>query len=376
LDLIDEIDHIVINGRDENDVKADLARYLRRAVVPLSLFDLQKTEFLIRDWNILEHVLEKAEKARALFNKEILDAASLIKLGNLYFCKNDLPKAQELYRRATMVQPLPVAFKNLGVALLSDGKPVEAREFLIAAAKGDAKDFQTLFYIGLTWEAVAEGRSKTPEGVMAITSLEKSQVDIHLKKALEYYDQSLELDPKFGPALYNKSVVLTLLGRKEEARDVITKMLEGQPASEAGWIARGLILRVSEDHEGALKCYENAIIINEDSHVAWLNKSVVLFILKRLDEALIAADVALELNQMSEIAWCNKGAVLSELGRFKDAIKCYDKAIEINPNFEGSKKNRAKAVEDLKKAKPDKAAPKASKKTSKPKNTKRRRKSQ
>jgi tetratricopeptide (TPR) repeat protein len=374
MDLIDEIDHIVINGRDEKDVKADLCRYIRRAVLPLSLFELQKTEFLIRDWNILEHVLEKSEQAKAVFGKEILDAASLIKLGNLSFCKNDLPKAQDLYRRATKVQPLPVAFKNLGVALLSDGKPVEAREFLEEAAKGDAKDFQTWFYLGLTWEAVAEGRSKTPDGVMAITSLEKSQVDIHLKKALEYYDQSLELEPKFGPALYNKSVVLTLLGRKEEARDVITKMLEGQPASEAGWIARGLILRASEDHEGALKCYENAIIINQDSHVAWLNKSVVLFILKRLEEALVAADRALELNQISEIAWSNKGAVLSELGRFKEAIECYDKAIELNPNFEGSKKNRAKALEDMKKATPKKAPPKANKKPRKPKGAKRGRK--
>ncbi len=374
MDLIDEIDGIVINGRAEQDVKADLARYIRKAVVPLSLFELQKTEFLIRDWNVLEHVLEKAEHAKSVFGKEILDAASLIKLGNLYFCKNDLPRAQEFYRRAATVQPLPVALKNLGVALLSDGKPVEAREFLEAAVKGDAKDLQTLFYLGLTWEAVAEGRSKTAEGVMAITSLEKSQVDDHLKKALEYYDQSLALDPKFGPALYNKSVVLTLLGRKDEARDVITKMLEGQPASEAGWTARGLILRASEDHEGALKCYENAIIINQDSHVAWLNKSVVLFILKRLDEALAAAERALELNKMSEIAWSNKGAVLSELGRYKEAIRCYDKAIKLNPNFEGPKKNRAKVVEALEKSKPKKTAPKAGKKQSRSNKTKRRRK--
>ena len=361
MDLIDEIDHIVIHGRDEKDVKADLFRYIRRAVVPLSLFELQKTEFLIRDWNVLEHVLEKAEQARAVFGKEILDAASLIKLGNLYFCKNDLPKAQELYRRATQMHALPVAFKNLGIALLSDGKPVEARVSLETASKGDPKDSQTLFYIGLTWEAVAEGRSKTPEGVMAITSLEKSQIDVHLKKALEYYDRSLELDPKFGPALYNKSVVLTLLGRKEEAKDVITKMLEGQPASEAGWIARGLILRTSEDHLGALKCYENAIIINQDSHIAWLNKSVVLFVLKRLDEALDAAERALELNKVSEIAWNNKGAVLSELKRYKEAVACFDKAVELNPNFEGAKKNRDKAVEALGKTGTKKGpAPKAS----------------
>jgi tetratricopeptide (TPR) repeat protein len=372
LDLIDEIDGIVIHGRDEKDVKTDLLRYIRKAVVPLSLFELQKTEFLLRDWNVLEHVMEKAEHAKSVFGKDILDAASLIKLGNLYFCKNDLPKAQELYRRAVKVQPLPVALKNLGVALLSDGKPVEAREFLEASVKGDAKDFQTLFYLGLTWEAVAEGRSKTPEGVMAITSLDKPQVDEHLKKALEYYDQSLTLDPKFGPALYNKSVVLTLLGRKDEARDVITKMLEGQPASEAGWIARGLILRASEDHEGALKCYENAIIINQDSHVAWLNKSVALFILKRLDEAQIAAEKALELNNLSEIAWSNKGAVLSEQGRFKEAIKCFDKALELNPNFEGPKKNRAKAVEALEKATPNKATTKTDKKLSRSNKTKRR----
>jgi len=348
MDLIDEIDGIVIGGRPEQDVRADLARYVRRAVIPLSLFDLQKIEFLPRDWDVLEHVLDKANEAKAVFKKDVLDAAGLIKLGNLQFCKNDLPKAQELYRRSIEVQEYPVAHKNLGVALLADQRPVEARAAFEQAIAKDEKDIQVLFYLGLTWEAVAEGRTAPScAGVMATTSLEKGQVEEHLKKALEYYNKALCVEPKYGPALYNKSVVLTMLGRKEEARDVITDMLKGQPASEAGWIARGLILRSTDDIEGALKCYENAIVINEESHLAWLNKSVVLFTLKRLDEALVAADRAVELNKSSEIAWSNKGAVLSELGRFKVAIKCFDKAIMLNPDFEGARRNRDKALKAM-----------------------------
>ena len=358
MDILNEIDGIIIQGRAEADVRADLAKYIRRAVVPLSLFELSSSEILPRDLDVLEHVLKRAEEAKAVFDKDVLDAASLIKLGNLAYCKNELSVAQDLYRRSIKVQETPVALKNLGVALLSEGKPVDAREALENAVARDRKDPQTLFYLGLTWEAVAEGKVKSPIGVIATTTLDKEQVKEHLEKALEYYNDTLELDPKFGPALYNKSVVLTLLGRKEEANDVIIQMLKGQPASEAGWIARGLIMRQSGNHEGALKCYENAIVINPNSHLGWLNKSVALFVLKKYEEAIVAVDKAIELNSSSEIAWSNKGAILAELKRFKDAIPCFDKAVDLNPAFDGAKKNRAHAIEAL--AKKGKDSPKKS----------------
>jgi len=349
MDILKEIDGIVIRGRADMDVGADLAMFVRRAIIPLSLFELQHSELLPRDWDVLEHVLEKANEAKAVFDGDVLDAASLVKLGNLAYCKNDLSNAQDLYRRSIKVHELPVALKNLGIALLSDGKPVEAREALEKAVEREGKDFQALFYLGLTWEAVAEGKVRAPIGVIATTNLDKAQVEEHLHKALNYYDEALAIEPKFGPALYNKSVVLSLLGRKDEANDVIIQMLKGQPASEAGWIARGLIMRASDNNDGALKCYENAIIINPDSHLAWLNKGVALFALKRYEEALVAVDKAIELNKGSEIAWSNKGALLSELGRFKEAIECFDKAIELNKDFEGARKNRAKAMAAMKK---------------------------
>ena len=356
MDILNEIDCIVIQGRAESDVRADLAKYIRRAVIPLSLFELSSSDILPRDLDLLEHVLKRAEEAKAVFDKDVLDAASLIKLGNLAYCKNELPVAQDLYRRSIKVQETPVALKNLGVTLLSEGRPVEAREVLETAVDKDHRDPQALFYLGLTWEAVAEGKVKSPIGVIATTTLDKKQVEEHLEKALGYYNDVLQLDPKFGPALYNKSVVLTLLGRKDEANDVIIQMLKGQPASEAGWIARGLIMRQSGNHEGALKCYENAIVINQDSHLGWLNKSVALFVLKKYDEAIEAVDKAIELNGSSEIAWSNKGAILAELKRFKEAIPCFDKAIELNPAFDGAKKNRAQAIKAL--AKKGKGGPK------------------
>lgn len=380
MDVLNEIDGIEIKGRAEADVRADLAKYIRRAVIPLSLFELSSSEILPRDLDVLEHVLKRAEEAKAVFDKDVLDAASLIKLGNLAYCKNELSVAQDLYRRSIKVQETPVALKNLGVALLSEGKPVDAREALENAVARDRKDPQTLFYLGLTWEAVAEGKVKSPIGVIATTTLDKEQVKEHLEKALGYYNDALELEPKFGPALYNKSVVLTLLGRKEEANDVIIQMLKGQPASEAGWIARGLIMRSSGNIEGSLKCYENAIIINPNSHLGWLNKSVVLFVLKKYDDAIVAVDKAVELNSSSEIAWSNKGAILAELKRFKEAIPCFDKAIKLNPAFDGAKDNRAKAIKALedqvkdRKGKPKKGrSPSKSSRKASPRKGKRRR---
>lgn len=333
MDIIDEIDGLAIKGQDEDEVMKDLAMYIRRAIIPLSLMDLQNFDFLPRDWDVLEHVLPKVDEAKEVFGKEMVDSPDLIKLGNLSYVKHEFSKACDFYERALALDEMLQARKNLGIALIASGKIDRAMEVLDESVKKFEEDHELWFYLGLAWEQKAHEQEH----------ISKELRDEHLNKTLEFYSKALEISPEFSVARYNKGMVLVLLGRKEEAKELVLEVLKEDPASEGGWIARGLLLRSTGDHEGALKCYSNAITINPDSHLGWLNKSVALFGLGKYEESLEAADKALELNKTSEIAWSNKGAVLSEVDRFEEAVECFDKAIELNPDFEGAKRNRDRA---------------------------------
>jgi tetratricopeptide (TPR) repeat protein len=327
--VIDEIDAIEVKEGDKEDVSERLIRYARRAIIPLSLMELQSFDFLPRDWDVLEHILAKAGEAKGFFKEELLDSATNIKLGNLLYCKNEFDGSVDHYRRALDIDDLPVARKNLGIALLAGNHVEEARKVFEEAVEKVYDDHVLWFYLGLSYEYGEEGRYRDED---------------MLRKVLHYYDRSLELKPDFGPAQYNKGLVLSLLGRKEEAQELITAWLKENPGSPAGWCDRGLLLRAVGDLEGALKCYENAINLKPDFDLAWLNKSVALFGATRYEESLEAIEKALELNPDSDIALTNKGAVLSELGRYDEAVICYDRALELNPGFEGAIKNRAKAL--------------------------------
>jgi len=334
--IIDDIDALVIEKDDKDKVGEKITMFARRAIIPLSLMELQSFDFLPRDWDILEHLLDKVEDATKEYDDEFLDSLTIIKLGNLLYCRNEFSRCVDYYKRALEVNDLPVVRKNLGITLLAADQAEEARKIFEDAVEQVEDDHVLWYYLGLSYEYGEEGRYE-----------DKAM----LEKVLRYYDRSLELAPDFGPAQFNKGLVLTLLGRKEEAQEMITAWLKENPSSEVGWCDRGLLLRAMDDVEGALKCYENAIKLRPDFDLAWLNKSVALFGLGKYDEALEAADKALELNDESEIAWSNKGAVLSELGKYTEAIVCFDKALEINPDFIGAKKNKAKAQEAIEKGK-------------------------
>ena len=85
-------------------------------------------------------------------------------------------------------------------------------------------------------------------------------------------------------------------------------------------------------NDTALKAYERAVEIDENSHIAWASKGVVLGKVGRHGESLEASDRAIELDPNNAFAWTNKGVALRNLGRYEDALEAGNRAIELDPN--------------------------------------------
>ena len=120
-----------------------------------------------------------------------------------------------------------------------------------------------------------------------------------IEKALEAFDNALEMDPQYAEACYNKGDTLDFLMRYEEA----------------------------------MECFNKAVEINPQYLEAWDRKGDTLDFLMRYEEAMECYTKVLEIYPQYVEAWNRKGFALLILGRNKEAIECCDKALEIDPQY-------------------------------------------
>jgi len=119
-------------------------------------------------------------------------------------------------------------------------------------------------------------------------------------EAIQYYDEVLYWEPNNSEALLNKSRELIILGRNQEALEVLKE-----------------IKTVSQDLMGD----------------AWFNEGEALFRLKKYTEALEVFERLLTFNPKDHEGWYMKGKCLSQVGRKSEAKKAFLVAKSISPNL-------------------------------------------
>ena len=152
-----------------------------------------------------------------------------------------------------------------------------------------------------------------------------------IEKALEAFDNALEIDPQYAEACYNKGLALNQLERHEEAIECYDKAVEINPQFVEAWDRKGDDLVDLRRYEEAIECYTKVLEIDPQDAMAWRNKGYVLRILGRNKEAIECCDKALEIFPQFSLAWNTKGSALNQLGRYEEAIECYNNALEIDP---------------------------------------------
>ena len=80
---------------------------------------------------------------------------------------------------------------------------------------------------------------------------------------------------------------------------------------------------------------------NIESIEEWLERGHNQMNSGNYDEAIKCFDQALVIDPKNAIAWNNKGASLSNSGKHEEAIKCFDIALAIDPNYASARYNRA-----------------------------------
>jgi TolB-like protein/DNA-binding winged helix-turn-helix (wHTH) protein/Tfp pilus assembly protein PilF len=165
------------------------------------------------------------------------------------------------------------------------------------------------------------------------------------RKAIEYFDRALALDPNYAPAYAGRGDAYRLLGApgwEVEAPDVLLKKARAAAeralaldAASADAHAAMAMVRFSYDWDlaSAEREIRDAIRLNPSSSKAHQYYSGILTTAGRLDEAVQEARRGLELDPLSATAGTTLGVRLYYANRIDEAEAEFHKTLELAPSF-------------------------------------------
>ena len=130
-----------------------------------------------------------------------------------------------------------------------------------------------------------------------------------------------------------KLIDLYQSGKLDEAESESQNLLKQFPEDITCLNILGVILDRKGQTEEAIKVYQKALQINENSPETHFNMGSILHRLGRSNEARISYEKAITIKSDFINAHFNLGLVYQNLQDNKKAIESYEKAIKLKPDF-------------------------------------------
>ena len=165
--------------------------------------------------------------------------------------------------------------------------------------------------------------------------------------AIDAYDRSIRLKPRFVEAYYNRGVSKGELGRHKEAIADYDEAIRWNPDHAAAYTNRGNAKSDLGQHKEAIADYDEAIQREPDEAEGYYNRGNAKKNLGQHKEAIADYDEAIRRNSDLAAAYINRGVAKSNLGRHAEAIADYDEVIQRNRRDAGAYYNRFMANAQL-----------------------------
>jgi tetratricopeptide (TPR) repeat protein len=172
------------------------------------------------------------------------------------------------------------------------------------------------------------------------------------EKALDLYNQVLEIEPNNTWAMRNKAFDLGNLQRWDEALPAIDIALKAWPGDSDLLRAKGYALMKVQRNEEAIDTYKQLITTcgdcgNRSKSSMWFDIGTSLNSLGRYSEAIEAFDEGFRLDPKEVRILNEKGVLLMNLSRYEEAVQTFDQALKINSLYGNAKENRKIAESKL-----------------------------
>ena len=137
--------------------------------------------------------------------------------------------------------------------------------------------------------------------------------------ALPYFDKVLAVDKKNDEAYRMKGQALMMLGRLQEATNLLIDALNINPENVWTLILMGNIFIKQNDVQGAMRYYEEAIKFHPNDPIAINNVGGAYLQQGMYEKALETFDRALKIDDSYPNTYYGKAMVLRKLGRDREA---------------------------------------------------------
>ena len=161
--------------------------------------------------------------------------------------------------------------------------------------------------------------------------------------AIEYYNKTLELDPRFYEAYINLGTISLVRGQNSQAEGFFRKSIEIEPTLAPGLHGLGMALIREDQASDAIPYLAEAVHFAPARGEYFFSLGVALVKVEKYDVAEKAFKVALELKPEIPETHLTYGRLLCGLGRMDQGIHELQEAVRLRPGW-------TEALDDLKAA--------------------------
>jgi tetratricopeptide (TPR) repeat protein len=163
-------------------------------------------------------------------------------------------------------------------------------------------------------------------------------------QAIDDYNQTIELDPKFTVAYNNRGVAYANKGDLDQANAEYTRAIELDPKYALAYYNRGFNQSKKGNLEQAIADYTKAIELNPADTDSYTGRGDAYADQGKLDQAIADCNEAIKLDPKDARAFNTCGNVYFDNGNLDQAVAEYTKSIELDPTYAWAYSNRGTAL--------------------------------
>ncbi len=168
------------------------------------------------------------------------------------------------------------------------------------------------------------------------------------KEAIDYYNQTLSLEPDCVYALVQRGLALQEEGQLEAAVKDYEKAIQLDPDYGPAYYGRGWAKDWMKDFAGELEDAQKGLGLDSQNPGMYLRRIGAAFSgLKRYEESVGAYSQAISLNPNDEGTIYNRGICYLLMGRNQLAVEDFDRALVLDPDWAWAFYHRGIAHEQL-----------------------------
>lgn len=230
------------------------------------------------------------------------------------------------------------------VCLRANNQPDLALNILQTVLASDPRNFEALFFRGIinatksfVTEAITDielAHSLKPNSKDVWNVLSKLYVSREkFDKAQRIFQNMIAAGEKTYENFYFLGLCQHKLNQLSDALENYQKSIDIEPKFFSSHLNMGVIYKELGEYKLAIQSYKIALTVNDRDASAWNNLGNVYKEITDLNSSELSYKKAIELNPEYAEAYFNLGNLYKSLGKFEDAVEAYNKAISLNENY-------------------------------------------